>query len=153
MSTLRTFISALKTGETRTTKALEEVAARRRGAAAEGVIAALRHRAALNAPLQLPLREAIKDRTRLPERFIERCIDAWPDDQKERARRAMVRAINDGRRVRFRWGLTSGRRYETQIVNDERRVTITALSPKSTLRISDGEIYVAPGGPPRRAPG
>lgn len=153
MSSLRTFIAALKTGETRTTKALEGVASRRRGAVAEELLAALSHRGALNAPLPAPFRQAIK-KTPLPERFIDRCIDAWPDAQKEQARRALVRAIHDGRRVRFRWGLTAGRGYETEITRAGNRVTITALSPRSTLRISGDEIYVAPGKPAtKRGPG
>lgn len=150
MSSLRTFISALKTGETRTTKALEEVVGRRRGAEAEEVLAAIRRSGALNAPLQTPLRQALRGAP-LPERFIDRCIDGWPDAQKEQARRAVVRAIDDGHRVRFRWGLTSGSGYETEITRAGNRVIITALSPRSTLRISGGEIYVAPGGPPRRS--
>ncbi len=149
MSSLRTFIAALKTGETRTTRALEEVAARRRGAVAEELITALKRRGALNAPLPAPFRQAIK-KTPLPERFIDRCIDAWPDAQKEQARRALVKAIGDGRRVRFRWGLTAGRGYETQITCVGNRVTITALSPRSTLRISGGEVYVAPGKPAKK---
>lgn len=153
MASLRTFIAALKTGETRTTKALEEVMGRRRGAAAEDLLAALNRRGALKAPLQTPLRQAVK-KTPLPEQFIERCIDGWPDAQKERARRALVKAIDDGHRVRFRWGLTAGRGYQTEITRAGNRVTITALSPRSTLRISGDEIDVAPGTPAtNRGPG
>jgi len=144
MSSLRTFIAALKTGETRTTRALEGVARRRRGALAEELLLALKHQGALNAPLQAPFRQAIK-KTPLPERYIDHCIDDWPDAQKEQARRALVKAIADGRRVRFRWGLTAARGYETEITRTASRVTITALSPRSTLRISGDEIHVAAG--------
>ena len=64
-------------------------------------------------------------------------------------RRAVVAAIRDGRHVRFRWGLTPGRTYATEIDRQGAgAVTITALSPRSTLRVtSDDEIYVAPGAP------
>jgi hypothetical protein len=148
MSTLRTFITALSTGETRTTKALEE-ATRRRGAAATDLRAALSRRGALNAPLESSIRQVIRN-TSLPDRYIDRCIDAWPDAQKERARRAMVKAMRDGNRLRFRWGLTSGRSYETEIKTVGSRTTITALSPRSTLHISRGEIQVAPVKLPRR---
>jgi hypothetical protein len=146
MSSLRTFISALKTGETRTTTALERVVAHRRGAVAAQLIADLHHRGALDAPLADPFRQAIK-KTPLPERFIDRCIDGWPDPQKESARRALVAAINDGRRVQFRWGLTMGRGCETKITRTANRVTITALSPRNTLRIAGKEIHVAPSAP------
>jgi hypothetical protein len=149
MASLRTFIAALRTGETRTTKALEEVLVRRRGAEAEEVIAALHHRGALKAPLQTPLRRAVK-KAPLPDRFIDRCIDAWPDAQKEQARRAMAKAIDDGHRLQFRWGLTAGKGYETEITHAGNRVTITALSPRSTLRVSDNDIDVAPRQPARK---
>jgi hypothetical protein len=152
MSSVTTFISALKTGETRTTRALQALAGRRRGAPAEELIVSLRRRGALNAPLGSPFRQAVR-KVPLPERFIERCIDAWPDAQKERVRRALVRAIDDGDRVRFRWGLTAGRGYETEITRTGARVTITALSPRSTLRLSRGEIYVAPGRPAKKRGG
>ena len=147
MAHLRTFIAALRTGETRTTKALEGVMGRRRGAEAEELITALNRRGALKAPLQAPFRQAVK-KTPLPERFIDHCIDDWPDAQKEQARLALVKAIDDGHRVRFRWGLTAGRGYQTEITRAGNRVTITALSPRSSLQISGGEIYVAPASKP-----
>lgn len=149
MTTLRTFINALMTGETRTTMALEEVMGRRRGPAAEVILAALRHRGALKAPLQTPLRRAVKN-TPLPERYIAHCIDAWPNAQKERARRALVSAVNNGHGVRFRWGLKAGRGYKTEITRVGNRVIITALSPRSSLKISGGEVYVAPASQPGR---
>jgi hypothetical protein len=152
MSSVRTFIAALKTGETRTTKALQRVAGRRQGAAAQALIAALKHKGALDAPLGSPLRDAIQ-KTPLPERYIARCIDDWPDVQKEQARKAMVTAINKGHQVRFRWGLKSGPGYDTNIHRGVSSVTITALSPRSSLRVSGNEIHVAPGGPAKRGAG
>jgi hypothetical protein len=148
MSSLRTFINALSTGQTRTTEALEQ-AVRQRGAAADELMTALRRRGALNAPLEDPIRQVIR-KTPLPDRYIDRCIDAWPDAQKERARRAMVKAMRDGKRLRFRWGLTTGRGYETEIRTVGARTTITALSPRSSLHISSGEIHVAPVRRPRK---
>ena len=69
-----------------------------------------------------------------------------PDASIEEAAKAM----RDGNRLRFRWGLTSGRSYETEIKTVGSRTTITALSPRSTLHISRGEIQVAPVKLPRR---
>ncbi|MEX0749743.1 MAG: hypothetical protein WD359_02960 [Dehalococcoidia bacterium] len=149
MSTLRTFITALSTGETRTTKALEGAARRRRGAAADELLAALRRRGALNAPLKDPIRQVIR-KAPLPDRYIDGCIDAWPDAQKERARRAVVKAMRDGKRLRFRWGLTAGRGYETEIRTVGSLTTITALSPRHTLHIGGGEVHVAPARFPRK---
>jgi len=148
MTTLRTFIEALSTGQTRTTRALDE-AIRQRGAAADELMSALSETGALNAPLQDPIRRLIR-KTPLPDRYIDRCIDAWPDAQKERVRRAMLKAMRDGKRVRFRWGLTTASRYETEITTAGNRTTITALSPRSTLHISGGEVHVAPVRLPRR---
>jgi hypothetical protein len=150
MSSPRTFIEALKTGETRTTKALERVMGRRQGAAAEAFFAAMRGRGALNAPLKPEIREAIQKKTRLPDLYIERCIDAWPDKHKEDARKAIVAAFNSGRPLRFRWGLKSGAGYDAVISDQDHQITITALSPRSTLRVrNDNEIYVAPAIPKR----
>jgi hypothetical protein len=151
MSSPRTFIAALKTGETRTTKALEEVTGRRQGVKAEALLAALKRRRALKSPLAEPLREAIQRKTRLPDRYIDRCIDAWPEKHKEDARKAIVRAFHSGKRLRFRWGLKSGQGFDAVIRDEPDQITITALSPRSTLRVAKGgEIYVAPGYPPTK---
>jgi hypothetical protein len=148
MSSLRTFIAALKTGETRTTKALELVVSRQRRAASTELVDALAARGAFNTPLQKGFRQALR-KAPLPERNIEQCIDGWPDAQKEQMRRAIASAIQDGRRVRFRWGLTAARTFATEINSDGAgAVTITALSPRSSLRVDRGnEVYVAPAGP------
>ncbi len=145
MSSLKTFIAALRTGETRTTKALDRAVSRRRGANAAHLIALLHKRGALKAPLQPELRKAVRD-AELPERFVQRCIDEWPDAQKEQIRRALVSAISESRPVRFAWGLTPAPRHSTEI-DDARRgaVTITALTPRSFLRAhSDGSVDVVP---------
>jgi hypothetical protein len=143
MTKIRTFIDALRTGETRTTKAIDRVL-RSRGSSREELESAFRHRGALKAPLQDPFRGALRDAGLTP-RYIERCIDRWPDGQKEDARRAVVSAINAGRGVRFRWGLTESGRFETEIATAGRGpITITARSPRSTLRVRGDEVEVAP---------
>jgi hypothetical protein len=150
MSSPRTFIEALKTGETRTTKALELVMGRREGPRAEAFFAAMGRRGALKSPLNPTIREAIQKKTRLPDTYIDRCIDAWPDKHKEDARRAIIKAFNSGRRLRFRWGLKSGAGYDAVVSDEEHQITITALSPRSTLRVTkQNQIYVAPGIPKR----
>ena len=145
MSSLRTFITALRTGETRTTKALNHVVARRSGATAADLIAALRKRGALKSPLQDPLRQALRNAP-LPNRYIEACIDGWPDPHKEKIRLAILRAIRDRRRVRFVWGLTPERSFTTEISRKRTgTLTITTLTPRASLRAhEDGTIEVVP---------
>jgi hypothetical protein len=145
MSSLRTFIEALRTGETRTTKALDHVVARRHGAKAAELITLLHKRGALNAPLQDPFRQAVKGAP-LPERYIQECIDGWPDAQKEKMRRALVIGIRDHRRIRFAWGLTPEAGFQTEIRHTGAgALTITALTPRSSLRAhEDGNVDVVP---------
>ena len=149
MTSVRTFIAALRTGETRTTQAVEQAVARRRGARAEELVALLHKRGALKAPLDASFRDALRD-TGLPPRYIDNCIDGWPDGQKEEMRRAMVTAINGGHRVRFAWGLTAAAGFETEITRAKSgTVTIRAMTPRSALRASaDGDITAMP--KPRR---
>jgi hypothetical protein len=152
MSKVKTFIDALKTGETTTTKKLERVTGKRSSAAALELIGALRKKNALDRPLDGVILEVLRSEG-VTRRHIERCIDAWPDKHKEDARRAIIGAINAGKPVRFRWGLKSGAGCDAQISKRGPVVTITALSPRSTLRISKGEIFVDPdpeNPPPRR---
>ncbi|MDP9236547.1 MAG: hypothetical protein M3P30_03960 [Chloroflexota bacterium] len=145
MSKVGTFIAALKTGETRTTRALERVIRRRAALEAAGLAALLNQPGALDKPLQAPLRTAVK-KAPLPERYIAACIDGWPDAKKEEVRRALAKAIRDGRTVRFRWGLTAATGCDVDIHNTGTgAVTITALSPRSTLRVNPRHgILVAP---------
>jgi hypothetical protein len=144
MSSIRTFINALKTGETRTTRALNRVIAERRSAAADERRAALRHPGAMAAPLQPPLRDALRSAA-LPDEMITECIDRWPDDHKERVRRALVKALAEGHRVRFAWGLTDADHLQTEIRTSGRTVTVSALSPRSSLRVYDeDQVNVAP---------
>jgi hypothetical protein len=147
MSSLRTFISALKTGETRTTKALDKLAAHRRGIAAAGLIAMVSKPGSMKAPLKDPLRSALRAAS-LPEKTIEVCIDGWPDKQKETMRRAVAKAIREGRRVRFHWGLTSETGFRTQIHDTGTGIVkITALTPRSALRShADGSVDAMPAG-------
>lgn len=145
MSSLRTFVTALRTGETRTTKALDHVFGQRRGAAAEELFGDASKRGAFNAPLREPFRQALR-KAPLPERAIAACIDGWPDTQKEQMRRIVLRAIKNGQRLRFRWGLTDARSFEwRKTTSNAGTVTITLLSPRSSLRVGgDQQIFAAP---------
>lgn len=144
------FIKSLRTGDTPTTVGLNRLVAGRKRAATSGLLDTVRKRGAFSTPLQPDVRAALK-RAGVPERLISRCIDGWPDAQKEQARRAVVSAVDEGRSVRFRWGLTDARTCQTEITNERGgRVVITALSPRSTLRVRNGGISVAPAEAARR---
>jgi hypothetical protein len=143
MSSLRTFITALKTGQTRTTRALNRISAERNTARGRQLIEALREEDALGEPLREPLRGAL--RGELPEIAIEECIDQWPDDLKEWAREEMIWAIDNGWGLEFAWGITEADTYETEISYDGGVVKITAFSPRSTLSTYDeDQVNVGP---------
>lgn len=143
MTSVRTFINALQTGETKTTIAAQ--AALGRGRRVSALVNALSKRGAFDSPLQEAFRAELR-KAKLPSSYIESCIDNWPNKQKEKMRRAVASAVRDGRKVRIRWGLTTAGTYETQIRRtDSGLVTITALSPRKSLRVSGSRgILVAP---------
>ena len=139
MSSLNTFINALITGKTRTTEAAQRAIGR--GHRSPALVSLVRKPNAFKKPLQKPLRDALKA-ANLPEDFIIKCIDGWPDAQKEKARVAIVGAIRNEQRVRVRWGLATGPGYETQVQKTESTVTITARSPRARLRARRNEVFV-----------
>lgn len=139
MSSIRSFITALKTGQTPTTRALERIAADR----TEPMRAALQRAGALNRPLSAVFRGAL--RTDIDDLAITQCIDNWPDEHKERVRIALVDAVRDGRPVRFRWGLTAASDYETFIDDPGYGpVTFTARTPQAQLSVYDGDQVNVP---------
>ena len=151
MTSVRTFIAALRTGETRTTKAVEQAVARRRGARGDELVALLHKQGAFKKPLQDPFRDALRA-TGLPARYIDTCIDGWPDGQKEQMRRAIARAISDGHRVRFAWGLTDAKGFETEITRAKSgTVTVRALTPRAALRVGPDDDITAMPKPKRTA--
>ena len=139
MSSIGTFLKALKSGETLTTKAAEKALGRGRRSAT--LVSTVKKKHAFKAPLQQPLRAALKA-ANLTEPLITACIDAWPNHEKEKARLAVANAINTDRRVRLRWGLSTGTGYETEVRKTETTVTIIARSPRSKLRVRQGGVFV-----------
>ena len=140
MTSLNTFIQALQTGQTKTTKALDHVVAHRRSNAQ--LLELFRKPRALDAPLQSALRSAVLGAP-LGNKYIKHCIDGWPDDQKERMRRAVVTAIRYKHAVRFGWGLTSAAAFTTMIhKTPSGDVEITALTPRAMLSTKGAAINV-----------
>ena len=88
MSSIGTFLKALKSGKTRTTESAERALGRGRRSAA--LVSAVKKKHAFKAPLQQPLRDALKA-ANLTEPLITTCIDAWPNHEKEKARAAVAK--------------------------------------------------------------
>ncbi len=128
MSTIKTFVKALKTGMTKTTKALDKCDY-------ASHLDELRKPHALDKPLpgwargalQPPLSDAELDH-----------IDDWPDGQKDLVREAIVTAAENKRKLQFFWELHSGTDEETDIqgLAGAGTTTIRFRSPRSKLRVS-----------------
>ncbi len=142
MSSVRTFVEALKTGMTKTTKALDQVDY------AE-YIDQLKVPGALNA-LQPWAREALTAQG-LSEGELGH-INAWPNDQKELIRQAIVNAVDNARNLSFFWELYANAEEDTSIqgLDEEGDITITFLSPRRRVTTSgnlSGGINVGVGRP------
>jgi hypothetical protein len=123
---------------------LEKAFARRKAAQRQGLVAAIQKRGAWKTPLEPSFQRAMRA-AGLSAPLIARCIDGWPDAQKEVARQAVVQAVRSGRTVRVRWGLTDGVACKIDVSpGNTGPVTITALSPRSSLRVRAGRIEVKP---------
>jgi hypothetical protein len=142
MSTIQTFINALKTGRTRTTRALDEIFA---------APAALpdSQKDAFQAPGVLhPLADWMRDRLKaVSDPLIEdelRHIDEWPAAQKEQVRLAIAQAIAGDVTMRFRWELYSGVGPDTVIVDHGTDgIFVTFRSPRSSVRLEgDTAVFV-----------
>ena len=139
MSSIGTFLKALKSGKTRTTEAAERAISR--GRRRPALVSLLSKKNAFKSPLQQPLRDALKA-ANLTEDLVTKCIDGWPNSEKEKARAAVASAIRNDKRLRLRWGLSTGSGYETQIKKTDTTVTIVARSPRLKLRVRSGGVFV-----------
>ena len=124
-----TFNQARRTGITRTTQALDAILA----ATPAAVVAAARAPDALTG-LPAPFRGALSGQ-RLNQLEIDH-IQAWPDDQKEKVRAALVDAHDRGMTVSFRWRLHDADMERTTIrtVVGANAISITFYSPWSKVR-------------------
>ncbi len=143
-STVRTFVTALQSGQTNITRALDRLLTNPGRHRTNPNFASFRNRQAANAPLPPWLRgllrgEGVSD----PE--VEH-IDAWPDDQKEPVRDKTVEAILGDRRMRFFWELYDGPAPDTLIEDPDPTggITVRFRSPRSRVRLSEdaNEIWV-----------
>ena len=145
-STIQTFINALRTGQTRTTRGLDELFA---SPAALGGSLKTDEAALLRSPGGLePLAGWMRDRLAgvsdpLTGPELDH-IDEWPAIQKERVRQALVRAIDDDVTVRFSWEIYSGAGPDTAIVDHGAAgIFVTFRSPRARVRLEgDTAVFV-----------
>lgn len=148
MSTIQTFIDALRTGQTRTTRGLNEIFGE---PAAAGAALKPDQAALLGSPGGLDalagwMRDLLKRVSDpLTDAELDH-IDEWPRVHKERVRLALVRAIEDDVAVRFSWEIHSGAAPDTAITDQGTDgIFVTFRSPRARVRLEGdgaGEIFV-----------
>ncbi len=131
-STVKEFVTALRTRESKTTKALTKYftgPGRHRDR-----LPAFSRRGALNI---LPSWARRDLRALGLENKELSHINQWPNGQKEEVRKALVTAIENNRNVRFFWELHGGRTEETEVTDSGKgAITIVFRSPQRNTRVS-----------------
>ena len=154
-TTIKTFMDALMTGRTNTTKALDALLQRNLQADQEDW-ARLQQPHSLDKPGSAKIPEGIEPgwwKDYLREKVLPTLskgeldhIDAWPEEQKEQVRATIVAAKSDSRTVHFFWELHGGKKEDTQIdVPAHGDITITFRNPRDRLEVSGltwGDIKV-----------
>ncbi|MCH8994639.1 MAG: hypothetical protein IH959_06675 [Chloroflexi bacterium] len=131
-STVKEFVTALQTRESKTTKALTMYFTK--SGRHSGRLPELRRRGALNA-LPRWARNDLK-KLGLENRHLIH-INQWPGTQKEKLREALVLAIESNRSIHFFWELHGGRREETEInVPKTGTISVVFRSPQGNVRVS-----------------
>jgi hypothetical protein len=147
-TTLRTFIDALKSGETNITRVLEDVAADR--ALLEANAADLRTPGRFEPYFPDWARAALTDSSRVRRLSAEELahIEAWPASEKEAVRVQLARSLDAPLRLIFRWEIFDGDDPRTELRRDEAgEAEIVFRSPRKGVelisRINVGDIKVA----------
>ncbi len=148
-SSIQTFIDAVNTGQTNTTRALEVIGTNL--AAYSGFAAALATPGALKADPSTGLLPAwagavlsgvgVGALALTPAELLH--IGAWPDAEKEKVRAALYQAMQAGNAVHFSWQLYPGADSISHVDNlPGGDFKVTFLSPQSKVRVK-----VVPGQP------
>jgi hypothetical protein len=142
-TSIRTFIRALQTGETKATRALTRVFTSPGELAGRGWFDEFQgNEGALDGPLPPYVRDELPE---LDEDDIGH-MGMWPDTQKRILRLALVQAIQQDRNVRFFWELHAGSTSINEIANltGEGDIVVTFRSPRANLGLavtSISEVY------------
>ena len=131
-STVKEFVTALQTRESKTTKALTKYFTR--PGRHKNRLPDLDRKGALDV-LPTWARTEFK-KSGLGTRHLAH-INRWPKAQKEELRKVLVLAIKNNRSVHFFWELYGGRREETEfIVPKTGTIVVIARSPQRNVRVS-----------------
>ncbi len=105
-STLKTFVTSLKTGRTNITESLDRLMTNPGRHLTDAHFADLQVENAFNAPLPGWARTALAG-CGMSQAEIDH-LDVWPDGQKEIVRQQMVAAVRSNRTIRFFWEMHGG---------------------------------------------
>lgn len=150
-STIKEFVTALQTRESKTTRALTKFFTR--SGRHSNRFPGLRQQGRLNVLSPIARRELRA--MGLQNRHITH-INQWPKAQKEQVRNALLTAVNSNRNIRFFWELYGGSKEETEITDTgSGPIRIVFRSPQTNVRVSSaaatfGEVKVDVG--PKRRP-
>lgn len=150
-STIKQFVDALQTRQTKCTKAFDQLFRSPARVKNHPSFDKFARAGALRAPLPAWARNELIAAGLGPREIA--AINKWPNAQKEQVRRTLVAAVNRGRRVRFYWELHNGRGEETDAparIPRTGSVAITFRSPQRKVRVSSsaatfGHVSVAVG--------
>lgn len=143
------FLESVRTGETDTTKALDnlfkDVASRRQALRAHANMAYLRtpHSLDRNPPQNVAAGWWRAHLSTLQPLELAH-IDAWPDKLKENVRDKIVHAIDNGRGIKFLWELCHGNVEDTDIKDPgpPQRITVTFRSPRSKMTVAANSVSI-----------
>jgi hypothetical protein len=129
-------MEALRTGRTKTTRALDDLFGDPNALQHHAHLADLQAADALRRPLAEWVKTELRQRG-LTDLELDH-IDKWPDPLKEEVRRALVSAIANGQPVHFHWEMHRGDDEETPIQDPDPQghITIIFRSPGRKLNVS-----------------
>lgn len=143
---MQTFLNSVRTGETKTTRALERLWQRR----GPNIAANLRRaNSAKGLPdwLESELKRQGKQHAPVALSGVEfEHIRDWPDEEKEKLRAALLASLGPPRRtVRFRWTLYTGPTSVNPVDNPygPGDMTVTFTSPEKNVKTVKGSTEVS----------
>jgi hypothetical protein len=141
-STLRSFVKAIKTGDSNITQCLERLAndVAKRQQYLSDINATHTAVGALPGWLQIELIQA-----GLSQAEVDHC-SRWPDAEKEKVRKQVADAIPERRSIHFSWELWDGNDADSDVRRDsDQDVRIVFRSPRKGVKLSSlnyGDISV-----------
>ena len=143
-TTVQTFIQALRTGETNTTRAFDAIFTP--PYAGRPWLADIRVSGAFNGTTLAGWAVSALQAEGLAQAQIDH-VGTWPDADKERVRAFVVSAIEANRRVRFFWGLGHRPVPVTETHDETPDWSVWFLTPQSAVRqlaADDIDVQISP---------